>query len=107
MSKLRTSDLVNAIAQFGTQRVYNYPSGSAKFKIVEVTKPEGSIKFLRWNSNDSEQKGSIARISTNQLATIAFVFSNRPNYPIHLDRFFSAGGNSRSAIISIAEEINL
>lgn len=98
MSKLKTSDLVNAIAQLGTQQVYSYPSGNTKFKIVEVTKPEGPIRFLRWSSNESEQKGSIARVSTNQLTTVASVFSNRPDYPIHLDRLFSAGGNTRSAL---------
>lgn len=30
--------------------------------------------------------------------TAANVFSTRPNYPIHFDRLFSAGGNSRSAL---------
>lgn len=98
MSKLKTSDLVKLIDQLGTQKVYDYATGKTKFRITEVIKPEGPIIFLRWKSNKTEKSASLARVSKNQLATVASVFSAKPNYPIHLDRLFSAGGNTRSAL---------
>ncbi len=97
MPKLRTSDLVNSIAQLGTQRVYEYPSGNGQLRITEIAKPEGPITFLRWGIGKSEAQATKGSISTNQLATVVSVFSSKPNYPIHFDRLFSAGGNTRSA----------
>ncbi|HEX8473089.1 MAG TPA: hypothetical protein VF666_03585 [Pyrinomonadaceae bacterium] len=98
MPKLKTADLVNSIAQLGTQKVYDYPSGKGKFRITEAVTPEGPIKFKRWKSGQTEANASLDRISTNQLATVAFVFSKRLNYPIHFDRLFSGGGNTRSVL---------
>jgi type II restriction enzyme len=51
---------------------------------------------MRRKSSDNAEK--IASISTQQLARIALVCSNKPNYPLHVDRLFSAGGNTRSAL---------
>lgn len=98
MPKLRTADLVDLIARLGTQQSYTYYSGSTKMKIVEIIQPEGPVKFIRWDSRESEADASSGSISTNQLATAASVFSGRPNYPIHFDRLFSASGNSRAAL---------
>jgi type II restriction enzyme len=98
MPKLKTIDIVNSIAQLGTQRVCDYPSGKAKIKLKEIKGPEGPIKFARWGSRESEANAKEGRISTNKIATAAAVFSRRPNYPIHFDRLFSGGGNERSAL---------
>jgi type II restriction enzyme len=95
MKALKTADLVNMISQLGTEGTYEYFSEKAKLRITDITKPEGPIKFRRWNIRDKESRGSI---STNQLNTIAVAFSKRPDYPIQLDRLFSGGGNSRSAL---------
>lgn len=97
MSKLGAADLVTSIAQLGTQTAYNYYSGTTKIKVTEVVKPEGPIRFVRWDTQKSEASANPGTISTNQLATAASVFSGKPNYPIHFDRLFSASGNSRAA----------
>jgi type II restriction enzyme len=83
------------ISQLGTTNKYDYFSEKGKLIITDIAKPEGPIKFERWNMHDKESKGSV---SINQLNTIAAAFSKRPNYPIQLDRLFSGGGNSRSAL---------
>lgn len=98
MSKLKTSDLVNAIAQLKKNRTYSYFSGNTKLQITEVIKPEGSVNFIRWASNKTITEASRGIVNTAQLGTVASVFSGKPNYPIHLDRLFAAGGNSRSAL---------
>lgn len=98
MPKLKTSDLVNAIARLSKNQAYSYYSGNTKLQIIELIKPEGSISFVRWESKKSKDTAKKGRISTAQLATVASVFSGKPNYPIHLDRLFGAGGNSRSAL---------
>lgn len=98
MPKLKTADIVNALSQLGTKQAYSYPSGRGRIRVVEVTKPEGPIKFLRWGNQQSEASASSGSISVNQLATVASVFSGKPDYPIHFDRLFSAGGNSRAAL---------
>lgn len=95
---LKPSDLVNAIALLGMNKAYVYPAGQTEVKITDVKKPEGPIKFVRWGSGKSEATASKGGISVNQLVTAADVFSRKPNYPIHFDRLFSAGSNSRSAL---------
>lgn len=98
MLKLKAADLVNSIAQLGTTKAYEYYTGATKIRITEVVQPEGPIHFVRWNSAASESSGSRSRVTVNQLASVAPVFEGRANYPIHFDRLFSAGGNSRSAL---------
>lgn len=95
MRTLKTPDLVAMISQLGIAETYEYFSEKGRLQITDITKPEGPIKFTRWNMHDKESKGSV---SINQLNTIAVAFSKRPNYPIQLDRLFSGGGNSRSAL---------
>ncbi len=97
-AKLTAADLVNAIAQLGTQNSYEYYKGRTNIRITDIKKPEGPISFVRWDSRASAATASKGRVSTNQLATVAYVFSRRPNYPIHFDRLFSGGGNSRAAL---------
>lgn len=77
---------------------YAYYKGKTKLRIVKIIKPEGPITIKRWYSNKQESTATQASISTHQLDTVASVFSRKPNYPIHFDRLFSAGGNSRSAL---------
>ncbi len=48
MSKLKTSDLVNSIAQLDLKKSYSYYSGNTQIKITEITKPEGPVNFIRW-----------------------------------------------------------
>jgi type II restriction enzyme len=98
MLKLKTADLVNAISKLDRNRTYSYYSGNTNLQITEVIKPEGSINFIRWKSNQSKDSASKGIVNTAQLGTVASVFSGKPNYPIHLDRLFAAGGNSRSAL---------
>lgn len=98
MSNLTSASLVRSISQLGTTNIYAYYSGKTKIRITEIVGPEGPIKFLRWDSNSSPESAASASISYNQLATVASVFSRRPNFPIHFDRLFSGGGNSRSAL---------
>jgi type II restriction enzyme len=97
MIKLKATDLVNSIAQLGTQRVYDYYKGNTQIRLTGIAGPEGPIKFVRWDSQKSEANASPGSISINQLATAASVFSRRANYPIHFDRLFSGSGNSRAA----------
>ncbi len=98
MPELKTADVINAIAKLDLTKSYDYFKKKTKIKILEIIKPEGPIKFIRWNNSSGENSGSTGSISTNQLGTVASVFSNKPDYPIHMDRLFSAGGNSRSAL---------
>lgn len=98
MAKLGSADLVNFISQLGTQRGYNYYAGSTRIRITDIVRPEGPIRFVRWDRQKSETTASSGSISINQLATAASVFSSRPDYPIHFDRLFSASGNSRAAL---------
>lgn len=93
--RLTAADLVNQISQLDTTIAYNYISGAARVQITHIQKPEGPIRFVRYMNNGSVSRGSISR---QQLAHLAFICSNRPNHPLHIDRIFSAGGNSRSAL---------
>ena len=98
MAKLKIADLVNLVEKLGTEKSYLYFSKSTRIRITEIHKPEGPIKFKRWDSRQSEDTASHGGISTNQLVIVSSVFSGKPNYPIHFDRLFSAGGNSRAAL---------
>ena len=98
MAKLKVSDLVSLIEKLGTEKSYLYFSKNTRIRITEIHKPEGPIKFKRWDSRESEKNASVGSISTNQLAIVSSVFSGKPNYPVHFDRLFSAGGNSRAAL---------
>jgi type II restriction enzyme len=96
MPKLTTADLVNEIDKLNRNHIYEYLSGRSWLKITEVEKPEGPISFDNVESDGSQKRsGSISR---EQLARMAFVCSTRPNFPLHIDRIFSAGGNTRSAL---------
>lgn len=98
MATLTVADLVKEIAQLGTTNAYDYVSGSTRIRVTNVRWPEGPISFIRWDSAETEAQAGRGNISTNQLAKIALACSHRPNYPLHVDRLFSAGGNSRSAL---------
>ena len=98
MQKLKTSALVKLIEKLGKDKSYVYYSGSTRIRITDITFPERPIRFKRWKQQDNETTASEGGISTNQLATVASVFTGKPNYPIHFDRLFSGGGNSRSAL---------
>jgi type II restriction enzyme len=95
MKKLTVTDLVNEIAQLGTEHVYKYVSGKSQLQIKEVH-PNGPIRFVNIAPNGKVSKPR--NISTGQLAQMALVCANKPNFPLHIDRVFSAGGNTRSAL---------
>jgi type II restriction enzyme len=95
LAKITAADIVDAIARLDRNRVYNYATERSKLRIVEITKPEGPITFVRINNDGST--GSFGSISREQLAKMALICSSKPNFPLHIDRVFSAGGNSRSA----------
>jgi type II restriction enzyme len=98
MPDLKVSDLVSSIALLGTTKPYDYYSCKTKLRIIDIVKPEGPISIKRWDSREAESTAKQASISTHQLATVASVFSRKPNHPIQFDRLFSGGGNSRSAL---------
>jgi type II restriction enzyme len=94
MYKLTAADIVAEIDKLGTNRAYDYFSRLNQVKVVHVAKPEGPIVFIR-----NSARGQIEEnIPISSLTKIALVCSSKPNYPIHLDRLFSAGGNTRSAL---------
>lgn len=98
MPKLEARDLINSIAKLGTQQAYKYFSGRGLIRVTDITHPEGPISFVRWASRSTEADANSGSISVNKIATAASVFANRPNYPIHFDRLYSAGGNDRAAL---------
>lgn len=98
MKKITPHDIINQITSIGLNVAYKYFASQAFLEIVEIEGTEGPILINRWKNNLESTNKTDARISTNQIGTVAAVFSGRPNYPIHFDRLFSAGGNSRSAL---------
>lgn len=96
MNKLTAADLINQISQLSIGKVYEYISGKTKISITAITKPEGPIRFKNYNTNNKEIR--VGNISPQMLAKMALVCSTRPNFPLHIDRIYSAGGNSRSAL---------
>jgi type II restriction enzyme len=87
--------LVDEIATLQLNHRYSYISGMNTIQITQVRRPEGPITFTRTTRSGAAAKGNI---SASQLARIAIICQSKPNYPIHIDRVFSAGGNSRSAL---------
>lgn len=96
MPRFTAADLVDTIAQLGLNRSYLYVSGLSRIVITNIQKPEGPISFNNVNKNGAPVRSG--SISVQQLAKIAFICACRPNYPIHIDRVFNAGGNTRSAM---------
>jgi type II restriction enzyme len=94
MPKLKITDLVNSIAQLEKGKFYKYPSSKNEIKITEIVRPEGPIKFVLLKGKDKDEEKTI---SERMLGIAASVFAEKPNYPIHFDRLFAAGGNTRSA----------
>jgi len=96
MAKLSGANLVEQISLLQIGQVYKYVSGRSRLRIVDIKNPEGPVQFVNIDAN-----GQILRagsISKGQLARIAFVCSARPNFPLHIDRIFSASSNNRSAL---------
>ena len=100
MKRLATADLVKEIAQLGTANIYTYFTGNSHIRILDITYPEGPIRIRRWETNIPEPSGNVGMgsISRQQLARTVTVCLNKPNFPLHIDRLFSAGGNTRSAL---------
>lgn len=96
MDKLTASDLVKAIAQLGTSRPYKYVSGLSQLRITNITLPEGPIGFV--NVDEDGIAGQGRSVPVPSLMKMASLCSGKPNYPFHVDRVFSAGGNTRSAL---------
>jgi type II restriction enzyme len=94
--RLDVTDIVREIGQLGLNVPYRYVSGRGWLQIVEIESPEGPIRLQRWGDDDASVRP--ASISRTQLARIASACASKPNYPLHIDRLFSAGGNSRSAL---------
>jgi type II restriction enzyme len=101
VKKITLEHLVDFIESLGTSQYYNYYTGGTKFRIVEIVKPRGPIKFMRWNNDEREGDRKLGSISTHQLEVASAVFSKRPNYPIHFDRLYSGSGNTRAALESM------
>lgn len=95
MKTLTAKVLVEEIAKLGIDRRYEYVSGKNSIQVKRINSPEGPIQFNRLDKNGDPSLGSI---SPQQLTKIAAICQSKPNYPLHIDRIFSAGGNSRSAL---------
>src|SRR5258708_2527883 len=93
--------LVEQIQQLGIGQEYEYVGGKKKWKkprlvVLDIQEPEGPILFETIKPDGTRTQPR--RITRPQLATMAYICSTRPNFPLHIDRIFSAGGNSRSAL---------
>jgi len=99
MTQLTASDLIDQIAKLDRTWVYEYVSGASRLKIDEIQRPVGPVRFSNYDDNGVViRTGSVTR---QQLAKMAYICANKPNYPLHIDRIFSAGGNSRSALETV------
>ncbi len=96
MAELTVSTLIEQISLLDREKFYSYVSGNSKLKIIDIRHPSGPITFVN-EDNPSKTRN----ITQGQLATMASVGSSRPNYPLHIDRIFSAGGNTRSALETV------
>jgi len=94
--RLTVPDLVRDISGLGTNVSYSYVSGARSLQITQIVGDSGPIQFRRWDQTTG--KTGTGSISRTQLARVALACSAKPNYPLHVDRLFSAGGNSRSAL---------
>lgn len=103
MYKLSGADLVKEIAKLPTDRSYQYVSEKRRnrsanerkqIRIANITYPEGPIRFIR---KDNQGRDREATITTGMITKMALACATKPNYPLHIDRLFSAGGNTRSA----------
>jgi hypothetical protein len=94
-SKISAIDLVNELGKLDRQRIYKYVSGRSRLQVLDIEFPEGPVYFRNVKTDGSS--GRTGTISKKQLATMALACSGKPNYPMHIDRLFSAGGNTRSA----------
>lgn len=99
MKRLTAADIVNLIRElverFGEQLVYEYVSGRSRLRIETIEEPEGPISFV--NVDDEGKETSSRSISRRMIAKMALICSGKPDYPLHIDRIYSAGGNARSA----------
>jgi len=91
---LTAAELLNEIAVLGNNE-YKYISGNNIIKVIRIQHPHGPITFMRRNKLGKLVEGSI---SAQMLTKMALACSAKPNYPLHIDRLFSAGGNTRSAL---------
>lgn len=91
---LTVTQLVEQIETLG-ERPLAYASGNSTLRITRLVKPEGPVIFT------AEGRESVGRVSIPMLAKIVSLSNTHPNYRLHIDRVFSAGGNSRSALETI------
>jgi len=97
MDGLSLQSLLDEIALLEQGRFYPYVSDQNQFRIDEIAST-GHVLFSRY-ARDSSLKRE--RIPPQVITTIAAACSAKPDYPLHIDRLFSAGGNTRSALESI------
>lgn len=93
MVELTLQALVEDINQLPRNQSFRSVGGRSEYILKDVVLPEGPVIIQRGKNT--------VNISTNQLALVATACANRPNYPLHIDRLFSAGGNTRSVLETI------
>ena len=100
MQRITAANIVAAIRQLPKNQSYNYISSKNKgrIRIVDVTMPEGSITFKRWNPSKGEtaSEANIESISSQLIWRVANAFSE--NQPINIDRVLGASYNTRSVL---------
>ncbi len=100
--ELTVADLVNEIGKLDNGKEYEYVSGNNAVKVDRVMYPEGPIAISRYNLDGQL---SPASITAPMLAKFALICSAKPNFPFHIDRIYSAGGNARSAFEALLARI--
>jgi len=100
MMRLTASDIVSAIGQLPTNRVYHYVNERThgQIEIVEVVRQEGPITIKRYAPAKGETSVSarIESISTQMIWRVANSFV--PNQPVNFDRVLGGSYNTRSVL---------
>lgn len=97
------TNLVRAIGNLPRGQVFNYvnPNNAMAIEVVDVTHPEGPIKFKRYNSTkgQSSKDAKIERIPSSHFLRLAEAIETER--PFHVDTIFGGSGNIRSVVESL------
>ncbi len=97
--KITVTNLISAIDSLPKDLWFDYMSNvGTKVQVVDVVKPNGPIRILRYNpkKNHRMSTAKASSISTSMLTRVANAI--KPDVPILLDRILGASYNTRSAL---------
>lgn len=99
MRKITASNIVSFIDQLPDQ-TYNYinPLSKGLIEVVDVTKPEGPIRFKRYNpsKNETSKSAKINSMSSQMIWRVANALQE--GVPVNVDRILGASYNTRSVL---------